>query len=523
MALWPFGKKSQQLATPAKRQYAGAMFGRLVNDWIAQSTSMDSEVRTSLRALRNRARQLCRDNEFARNAIRAITNNVIGQGVGMQMQVKMQRVRGEGNGLNQPINDAIEYAWEQWCKKENCHVAGTLSFQDIERLVMSSVAESGEVLVRMVRQPFGSSPIPFALEIIESDQLIDERNGRSDDGEEIRMGVQRDEWGRPTQYWFYPRHPGDFQFQAMSPAKYKIVDANEVIHLFKTERVGQTRGVPWMAPALKRLHQIAGYEEAEVIRARAEASIMGFIQTPDGELQGEEVLNGQRVDSFEPGKIQSLGPGESFNPFVPNRPGGQYEPFVRTMLRAVASGIGVSYESLSRDYSQSNYSSSRLALLDDRDNWKVLQSWMIENFHQRVFSAWLEMAVMSGTVKLPGYELRPEQYECAVKWMPRGWSWVDPVKEVSAYKDAVRNGFMTQGEVIAQGGGDLEEFMLARKREVEMADELELTFDSDPNVTDNKGAAQAAAPEEVETETGDVGAGDSEEESTDATAEAENV
>lgn len=496
MKLWPFSGKKEEPIKGGKRQYGGATFGRLVNDWIAQSTSMDSEIRTSLRALRNRSRQLCRDNEFARNAIRAITNNVVGQGVGMQMQVKMQRQRADGPALNQPINDMIEDAWEQWTKKDNCHVGGTLSFQDIERLVMSSVAESGEVIVRMVRQPFGKSPVPFALEIIESDQLIDERNGRADDDEEIRMGVQRDEWGRPTNYWFYPRHPGDFQFQAMSPSKYKVIGADEIIHLFKCERVGQTRGVPWMAPALKRLHQIAGYEEAEVIRARAEASIMGFVQTPDGELQGEEVFDGQRISTFEPGKIEALGPGETFNPFVPNRAGGQYEPFVRTMLRAVASGIGVSYESLSRDYSQSNYSSSRLALLDDRDNWRVLQSWLIENFHQRVFNAWLEMAVMSGALKLPNYEIQPENYECAVKWMPRGWSWVDPVKEVSAYKEAVRCGFMTQAEVIAQGGGDIEEFLIARKREVEMADELELMFDSDPNAEADAAAdaAEAAAP-----------------------------
>lgn len=492
MRIWPFGRK--ETAKPSKRMYGGAQFGRLVSDWVAQSTSIDSEIRMSLRTLRNRSRQLCRDNEFARNAIRAITNNVIGKGVGLQMQVKMQRQRTGGPSLNESINEQIETAWAAWCKKENCHVGGTLSFEDIERLLVSSVAESGEVLIRMVKQPFGSSKVPFALEIIESDQLIDERNGHADNGNEIRMGVERDTWGRPVQYWFYPRHPGDYQFQSVQPAKYKTIVADEIVHLFKVDRVGQTRGVPWMTPALKRLHQISGYEEAEVIRARAEASIMGFIQTPDGELQDDGVQDNQRVTDFSPGKIEALGPGEQFNPFVPNRAGNQYEPFMRTMLRAVAAGIGVSYEAISKDYSQSNYSSSRLALLDDRDQWRVLQSWMIENFHQRVFCAWLEMAVMSGELKLPRYELDRDMYESSVKWLPRGWSWVDPTKEVQAYKEAVRSGFMTQADVISQSGGDLEEFLVNRKREVELAESMGLVFDTDAGQVTAKGDAQTTVP-----------------------------
>lgn len=523
MKFWPFGKKSTQAeptAKPAKRIYGGAMFSRLTNDWSASiGTSQDSETRSSLRVLRNRTRQLARDNDWIRNALRSIQNNVIGTGVGMQMQVKMQRKR-DGKVMNQAVNEAIEAAWAQWCKKENCHTAGLLNFADIERLLISSCAENGEVLVRIVKdKSLGTSPVPMALEVIEADQLMDERNGTNENGNIIRMGVEKNEWGRPVAYWFYPYHPGDYLFKTVQLSKYKRVDASEIIHLYKHERPGQTRGVPWFSSALQRMHQVAGFEEAEVVAARASASIMGFIKTPDGELQDDGVQNNQRVTDFSPGKIEALGPGEEFQSFTPTRPGGTYEPFVRAQLRAVAAGIGVSYETLSKDYSQSNYSSSRLALLDDRDQWRALQSWMIQNFHQRVFEEWLDMAVLSGVLDLPGYEINREMYR-AVRWMPRGWSWVDPAKEVAAYKEAVRCGFMTQSEVVAQSGSDIEEMMTQRQREVEMAESMGLVFDSNPADVNDKGQVQPApAPEAAaeEAAAGDATDDASAAESSDAT------
>jgi capsid protein len=162
------------------------------------------------------------------------------------------------------------------------------------------------------------------------------------------------------------------------------------------------------------------------------------------------------------------------------------------MLRSMAAGIGVSYATLSRDYSDSNYSSSRLALLDDRDNWRVLQSWLIENFHKPVFEQWLELAELSGELSLPGYNLNPEPYR-AVRWIPRGWQWVDPVKEITAYKEAVRCGFTTQADVIAQGGGDIEDVFQQRQRELEMAADMDLVFDTDPGSVAGNGSAQADA------------------------------
>ena len=472
-----FGKPEPAPAAPRRRMFEGAMVGRLTSDWVTSGSSVDSEIWGSLRTLRNRARQLARDNDYAAQALRTVQSNVIGKGIAFQAQVKRQR----GGKLDQAVNDQIEQLWAKWSRAKYCHTGGKLSFCDIERLAIRSVAESGEVFIRIIKQSFGGSPVPIALEVLEADWIDDRMTGRTgENGNEIRMGVEVDRWSRPVAYWFLPKHPGDYlvtgtqQAALGNPVR---VPADEVIHLFVTTRPGQTRGIPWMASCIKRMHHLAGFEEAEVVRARASSALMGFITSPEGELQGDDVLDGERVSAFEPGVFKYLAPGESVTVPALNAPDGQFEPFMRAMLRGMSAGLGISYSTISQDYSQTNYSSSRLALLEERDNWRVLQEWMIESFHQRVLEAWMDLAVLSGALQLPLYETDPDRYR-QVRWMPRGWSWVDPQKEITALREAEMAGYVTKAEIIAESGGDIEEVFQQRRRELDLAKELDLTFDT---------------------------------------------
>ena len=488
---WKAGREAErQHAARAKanegaRMYAGAQINRLTGDWSALNTSADSEIITSLRLLRARSRQLVRDNETAKNAVRIVQNNVVGTGIGLQALVANSRGKLVGE-----VNDQIEAAWAKWADKRACHTAGLLGFADIERLIMAQIVEAGEVLVRKVRQPFGGSPIPFALEVIEADRLMDQwQTARAPNGNAIRMGVEVDAWGRPVAYWLHPVHPGDYQFTTFVPAAFIRVPADEIIHLYVIDRWPQTRGVPWFHATLKRLNDMAGYAEAEIVAARASANIVGFIKAPEPG-PGDDVQFNQRVIDSEPGTFKQLLPGEDFVGFNPTRPNAALEPFMRFMLRSAAAGVGVSYESLSRDYSQSNYSSSRLALLDDRALWRILQGWLIRNFRAEIHRDWLDAAVLAGEVRVPDYYSHPDKYR-AVRFKPRGWSWIDPTKEVTAYRLAVRAGFTTVADVIADtaGGLDAEDVFKARRQELDLMDELDLVFDTDPARVDDQGQA----------------------------------
>lgn len=484
-------KKPQPVAR--RRSFQAAAIDRTLSDWVTRTASIDADIRGGLVRLRNRSRDLCQNNDYARAARRTVVHNVVGVGIKMQAQAK----RARGNKPDKAANEAIEKAWKRWKKKENCDAAGMLNFAAIEQMIVSSIFESGEILIRKIRKPMGKMKIPLALDLLEAD-LLDETYNESNlpGGNYVKMGVEKNQWHRPVAYHFFSSHPGDDAVGFQRSSRRVRVPADEVFHLFDPTRIKQSRGIPWLASTAIRLHHMHGYEDAEVISARATASLMGFVQSTEGQLQSdlpEEEGAGaetERVTEFAPGVFKYLAPGETV--VVPDlkRPGGQFDPFMRAMLRAVAAGLGQAYESVSGDYSQTNYSSSRLSLNNERDCWRVIQAWLMDNFHQPLFEEWLDLAVLSGEVAIKDYYTNEENYNYP-RWTARGWSWVDPAREVSAGIASIRAGLSTQTEIVAQGGGDFEELIVQRKRELDLAKEHGLVFDTDPGQVDGTGSAQA--------------------------------
>lgn len=475
------------------RAYAAGRADRLTAGWQAGSTSADAELSSSLTQLRNRSRALVRDASYAKRAKQIVVNNVVGAGIGMQCQVKTTR-----DEPARRVNEAIEALWRKWSRAEFCHTGAGLDFQDLERVVMGQVFEAGEAFVRMHMRRFGDSEIPFALELIEAERVAGEFQapmpGAGSPNNTVRLGVEVDDFYRPVAYWIRERHPGEIMVGAMRSDRFERIPAEQILHVRLVDRWPQTRGEPWLHTAARRLNDMDGYSEAEIVAARGAANYLAAIETPDADTAlAETKADGTREIPLEPGTSFRLNPGEKMNFVSPNRPNPAMDPFMRMMLREVAAGAGVSYESLSRDYSQSNYSSSRLALIDDRDAWRVLQQWFIRRFRAPVYRAWLQQAVFAQTlaeIPVAQYAMDRERFE-AVSWKPRGWSWIDPTKEVTAYKEAIKAGMTTLTDVVAQtgAGADFEDVLETRKHELELAAEHGLEFDTDP-----KAAAPAPAP-----------------------------
>jgi lambda family phage portal protein len=490
------GNRPETRPRVAARMYHSAKQSRLTSGWGQSNTSADSELSTSLTMLRTTSRMLVRDAAFAKRAKVVVQNNVVGSGIGMQGQVKTS-----AGTLNQRINDAIEDAWHDWQRAPLCHTGGTLHFADFERASIGQVFEAGEVFVRLHFSPFGYSSVPLALELIEPERIADEfQPSALDPDAKVRMGIETDRYHRPVAYWIRTLHPGELRLTAQETSRLERVPADQIIHLRLVDRWPQTRGEPWLHAVARKLNDMDGYSEAEIIAARGAASYMATIETDDGMPLGSVPAVGDgsaggadtgagtgREITLEPGVVERLSPGEKFNFHSPNRPNPNMDPFMRMMLREVAAGVGVSYESLSRDYSQSNYSASRLALLDDRDLWRMLQGWFIRNFRDVVHCIWLQQAVLAraiSAIRVEEYALNPGKYE-AVRFKPRGWSWIDPTKEVAAYKEAVKAGFKTVSDVISETGAgrDIEDVLEERDRELKLMAEKGLKFDTDPQAS----------------------------------------
>jgi lambda family phage portal protein len=486
-----------------QRMFEGARRNRLLQDLIAPTTSADAELRVSLRVLRDRAHMLVRDNPYARQAKRTTQINVVGpRGIQMQGQV----MKAGGTEKDTRRNQMLEEAWRRWCRADTCDVAGRLSFHGFETMIAGALPESGEALVRIVRQPMGQGRAPIALELIEAHQLDEDKSGVSErPGHEWRLGVELNQWGRPTRYAILTRHPGDVELglnRREVQVKHTLVPAEDMIHIFLPERIGQNRGVPWLASVITTVHNLAEYEKAHWVRKRVQAAALGWIQTPDGELVGDEVENGQRLINTEPGSWNYLEPGQ-----VPVAPDfgpddNQYDSVVRNMTRRFAAGFGCSYATISKDFGDANYSSMRTSVLEDRDHWRVVQSSIIEIFHQRVFEEWLRAAMLAGDLPSPAfsdYWTRPERYN-APRWQARSWDWVDPVKDMTAIEKARTLLLKSHSEQISEYSGEQFEQVMAQ---IAMENQLKEQLGLMPTVQDLPDpATDPAEPDEPDDDQG---------------------
>lgn len=475
------------------RLYAGARGGRLTFN--AANSSSNAELYTSLRSLRNRSRALCRDNVYARRARQILIDNVIGKGMGMQAQVTNRRGR-----LMNEVNDPIEEAWCEWSDADTCHTGGTLNFADLERAAMGEVFEAGEVIIRIHRQPFGQSQIPFALELVEAERLAEDYEIKPANGARVTMGIEHDRFHRPLAYYIHTVHPHEMQaYTGQLPDQIERVPASDIIHIKITDRWPQVRGVPWMHAAITYLDHLGEFYESAVIAARIGADkVMMLRETEDGNL-GETIADGDKETdkalregtlswNSSKGQVDIVPRGTEVIDWTPAYPEKNFDPFTRAILRGIAAGIpGLYYSGLSQDYSQANYSSERSATLDTRGTWQSLQTWWIRIFREPLHEQWLNAAMLARAipgVDLLAYAADMERFE-AVKFKPRGWGWVDPTKEVAAYKEAEKAGYITKSQIIAatNGGLDLEDVARERRRELDMLAEMDIETDttvSDP-------------------------------------------
>jgi lambda family phage portal protein len=431
------------------RQYAAAQYNRLTRDWNAWQLSADAEIFNAIKIVRNRGRSLERDNDYVRRFLSSLCNNVLGHnGIGLQMRVK----KGSAGVPDIRVNQMIEDAWMEWCKPENCTTSGSLSWCDVQNLLMRATARDGAPLIRKVKG-FGNK-FGFSLQLIEIDCLdLDYSVANVGNGNQVRMGVELDKWGKPVAYYILTQNPGDTFFMQAVTKYRERVPAEEIIHPFIRERIGQTREISWLTAAMMKLKMLDAYEEAEVVAARVGACKMGFFtqEDPESGYVGEEQENGSIAMEASPGVLEQLPKGVKLESWDPDHPNQNYGSFVKSVLRGIASGLGVSYNMLASDLEGVNYSSIRAGLLEEREQWKAIQRWFIESICEPIFREWMEMSVVSGALKLPLSQINDY---CCPEWKPRRWSWVDPKNDVEAIILAIENGLSTRTKSVSETGGD---------------------------------------------------------------------
>jgi lambda family phage portal protein len=499
------------LAEPAQKKKRSLLGGRSVfgmfkssevsatDRWTATPMSPDAIINRRQMALVARSREQWSNNDFVRAFIRLIRQNVVGPH-GIAMQAKVTKPRG---APDKDANAAIEAEWRDWGRKGNCDVTGELSWRELQCLVVETTARDGEFFARIIIGK-DAGPHGFALQLIDPQRLPVwyENYQRTDGGGFIRHGIEFNSYGRPVAYHFASTDEWDAYYYTYSGQGFVRIPAEEIIHGFIHEMVGQRRGLPWASTSLFSLHHQEGFQDAAVQNARAGATKMGFIQYREGfgpEMEDDEPVT---VDA-EPLHFQELPEGAEFKEFAPQYPNGEFAVFNKAMLRRAASGMGVPYNELANDLEGVNFSSIRQLTLDAREHYKEIQQWMIETLAAPVFARWMKWKLLRGDIKVKGVPLAADKLELysQVAWQARRWQWIDPKSDVTASVTAIRAGLTSPSQIIREQGRDPEQVF------AEIAEDIKLMraagIDEDfvsvmfgllpaPEPTPNKGDESAA-------------------------------
>ena len=483
--------------------YEGASYGRRTVGWQAGNYSVNSALLFAGETLRARSRDLIRRNSWAFGGIETYVAEAIGSGIIPRSQHPDPAKR-----------DLIQTLFTRWTDFSDAD--GIQDFYGQQKMVASSIKQGGEVLVRLrPRLEKDGMTVPLQLQILEAEHMPMNWNespaqGSVGEGNLVFAGVERNLIGQRVAYWLYPRHPGEVLYFNLSPNDQfvpKRIPAvgfpsyiSGVLHCFEPIRPGQLRGEPSLARVLLRINDIDKYTDAEVVRKQTAALYAGFIteNSPDDPLNQESSVlpdgsaatapSGVAFAGLEPGTMQKLHPGETVTFSEPADVGANFDVFLRSSLREIAKGMGITYEQLTGDLSSVNYSSIRAGLLEFRRKCEQFQNFVIIfQFCRPVWRAFIEAAVLGGEISAADYNANQADY-LAVKWIAPGWAWVDPEKDIAAVRAAIRNGLSTRSMETSARGFSSEDIDRENAADKKRADELDLIYDSDPSVTAGNGA-----------------------------------
>ena len=451
----------------AAADYEAAAATRRTTGWLPATSDINTLVFRNLDTLRARSRDMVRRNPWAANALDAFVANAIGTGI------KPQSLHPDAR-----LKERIQQLWLRWT--DEADASNLTDFYGLQALACRAVMEAGECLIRLrPRLAKDGLTVPLQLQLLEAEHLPTGETRRLANGNYVRAGIEFDQIGRRVAYWLYREHPFD-TLHPVASTELVRVPADAVLHLFRPIRPGQLRGQPWLTQVLVKLYELDQYDDAELVRKKTAAMFAGFIlkNAPEDQMFGETATNqsGAALAGLEPGTLQVLLPGEDIKFSTPADVGASYETFMRVQLRSIAAGMGITYEQLTGDLTGVNYSSIRAGLLEFRRRCEQFQHQVIVyQFCRPVWRRWIEAALLSGALPKQG-DVAP-YYDA--KWIPPGFAWVDPLKDIKAQIMAVRAGFKSRAEVVSEQGYDAEAIDREIAADNARARELGLSYDTD--------------------------------------------
>lgn len=434
----------------ARSHYDAARRSRRLASWNPSSAGPNNSL-VDLQTLRNRSRDILRNEWSAESA----TNNFVIDMVGTGIVARMT------NDLSSTKRDKYDGLWQKFIKE--CDADGILDLYGMQALGAETWDNAGEFFFRIrSRRIEDGLTVPMQIQLLEPEMIpLLDRDLPS--GNRIRQGIEFDLIGRRVNYWVYKQHPGDKSSAAVSIDDVYPVPADQIRHVYRPRRIGQLRGVPTGTSSMVKMKTVGDYDDAVVEKAKVQNLYVGVIKRPAPSYGADNVdpLTGKIIEDFggdapmvalEPGAVVELAPGEDMAFSNPPATGVGYNDFMRQQNLSIAGGRGVPYELMTGDIMNVSDRTLRVIIQQYRRGIEQKQ-WLtlIPMFCQPIRDAWVDAAVVAGLIPMKDADAVKD-----VEWSPQAWAYIHPVQDVQSKVLEIDNGIASRDSVIAGRGYDPE-------------------------------------------------------------------
>ena len=461
------------------RSFIAAQTDRLLANWTWDGGFTAAEISGQLATVRSRSRDMQKNSAHYRKFLLQVATNLVGE------MFSFKSLPQDGPPWERRLDTRaaafIEYHFWRWCTfrdpatgRTYADLTGRKTMPEIDRMNAKAWARDGEyfLLTEVADNPYG-----FALRVVRPDACDEKYNvGKLPNGNEVVCGIERrPDTMAPVAYYF--RTTQDRAYVTTSYGGHLTrIPASRVIHVFTPEDEGQPRGIPWAHAILCKLKMLDEYDRAEITAARDEACTVRTYETDrtiDDELldltDPDNPTAVRQADAMladkEPGQSEILPVGVKAKVNTPQHPNRELTAFKNSMLRDVASGLGVEYANFANDWAGVSFSSVRLGTISERDFWTMLQADMISQDKSRVFVLWLRSFL---SLSISGdYPIEKYDKFCEHEYRGRRWMWVDPMRDMASAVIARDHGWKTDSQITSDMGGDFGDNIGVIKQETE--------------------------------------------------------
>lgn len=459
-------RQKLQILNSGYSNYGASVVKKSLAGWLHAGGSSREDIEDNVSILRQRTRDLYMGVPIANGAVKTMRTNIVGRGLRLKPNIDAELL-GISPEERRTLEKQIEREWNIWAESTDCDMARIDNFYELQQLAFLNWLISGDCLAVLPVKPRLNQPYDLRVQLIEADRLCSPDNCDTIDNK-IVGGVEVDQSGEVVAYHIADHHPLSYAYADISwqrvEAFGKTTGRRNVLHLMNRERIGQRRGVPFLAPVIESLKQLGRYTDAELVAAVVSGMFTVFIEKADassedaiGSIIPEEVqvdAEDETTIELAPGAVIDLNEGEKAHDMNPGRPNANFGGFVEAICQQIGASLEIPYELLMKRFN-SSYTASKGALEEAWKMFNMYRDWLATDFCQPVYEEWLTEAVAKRRIKAPGFFTDPviRKAYCGAKWNGPAKGMLDPVKEATAAEKRVQNGFSTRSDETMQMTG----------------------------------------------------------------------